>query len=143
MVMVSLNSLFIEKSMAEMSFDLASYQWKKRIIILFSISSATEYYRTQKDDLETRTEGILDRDLIVIELFKKKQGRLGDQFLTDDDVRKLMNLFNLKQDQFQIILLGKDGTIKRRSNVPVPVQELFDLIDAMPMRQEEMRRKHK
>jgi len=97
----------------------------------------------QKGELESRTEGVLDRDLIILEIFENERSRLGDLFLTDDAVEKLKDLFGVKQDRFQVILVGKDGTVKLRSDKPVNAPELFGLIDAMPMRQDEMRRKTK
>jgi len=141
--MVGFNNAFYDKGIAEMSFDLASYQWKNRVIIIFDTSPATENYRMQKGELETRSEGVLDRDLIVLELFENERSRLGDVFLPDDAVKNLKNLFSVEQGQFQVILVGKDGTVKLRSDKPVSAPEFFGLIDAMPMRQEEMRRKSK
>jgi len=42
-------------------------------------------------------------------------------------------------DAFRVVLVGKDGTEKRRDAEPVAARSLFDTIDAMPMRQREMR----
>jgi hypothetical protein len=142
-VMVGFNSVFYDGGIAEMTFNLASYQWKNRVIVIFATSSASENYRMQRDVLDNRIEGVLDRHLIVLDLFENERSRLGDLILTDDAVKKIKNIFDLKQDQFQVILLGKDGTIKLRSDKPVPASEFFELIDAMPMRKEEMRRKTK
>ncbi len=38
-----------------------------------------------------------------------------------------------------MVLVGKDGDEKARWNRVVNPQEIFDLIDSMPMRQSEMR----
>ena len=140
-VMFGLNSVFCDKGISEMVFDLTSYQWKNRVIIISATSSATEKYRMQRGELDNRTEGVLDRDLLVLDLFENERSRVGDLFLTDDDVNKLKKRFNLMPDQFQVILIGKDGTIKLRSNKPVAASDFFGLIDAMPMRKEEMRRR--
>ena len=45
----------------------------------------------------------------------------------------------LYERQFHVLLLGKDGHLKNRWNAPVAPEEVFSLIDAMPMRQSEMR----
>ena len=37
-----------------------------------------------------------------------------------------------------VVLIGKDGEEKQRWNRVVDPQELFDLIDAMPMRKKEI-----
>lgn len=44
------------------------------------------------------------------------------------------------QVAFEVLLVGKDGTVKLRSDKPVAASEINALIDTMPMRQEEMRR---
>jgi hypothetical protein len=46
---------------------------------------------------------------------------------------------SLQIDEFEIILIGKDGGVKLRSKTPISLEELFSLIDAMPMRRQEMR----
>jgi hypothetical protein len=43
--------------------------------------------------------------------------------------------------KFQVLLLGKDGGVKLRRDKPVAASEIIALIDTMPMRQEEMRRR--
>lgn len=43
---------------------------------------------------------------------------------------------------FTVILIGKDEGEKLRSHQPVTLTRLFDLIDNMPMRREEIRYKH-
>ena len=40
-----------------------------------------------------------------------------------------------------LILLGKDGGIKLKRNDRVKFEEIFSLIDSMPMRKDEMRQK--
>jgi hypothetical protein len=42
---------------------------------------------------------------------------------------------------FEVLLVGKDGGVKLRRDTPVAASEITALIDAMPMRQEEMRRR--
>jgi hypothetical protein len=142
-MIMAFNNVFYDKGLADMGFDLTSFQWKNRVIIIFANSSTTESYLLQKGELESRTDGVLDRDLVVLELFENERSRLGDVFLPDDAVTNLKDHFDVEQGQFQFILIGKDGTVKLRSNNPVPAEDLFGLIDAMPMRQEEMRRKTK
>ena len=46
----------------------------------------------------------------------------------------------IEPGSFTVILLGKDGTEKFRTSEILPTQKLFALIDAMPMRQAEMKR---
>lgn len=53
--------------------------------------------------------------------------------------RMFYNYYNIDANDFSVILLGKDGGEKLRKKSFVSAAELFSLIDAMPMRQQEIR----
>lgn len=124
-----------------MDFDLDGYQWKNRIILVFAPSSDSDAYKRQMQEFEGQEDGILDRDLIILELFENGESRLGDMSLSYGVAPRIRRQFDVGTGEFSIILIGKDGTEKLCSPVPVSVSEIFSLIDAMPMRQEEMRRR--
>lgn len=42
-------------------------------------------------------------------------------------------------EEFAVVLIGRDGGEKFRSDDPVSVEELFSKIDEMPVRRREMR----
>jgi hypothetical protein len=50
--------------------------------------------------------------------------------------------FGVESDRFAVVLVGKDGGEKFRSHAPVTIEKLDALIDAMPMRQQEVRDGH-
>lgn len=41
---------------------------------------------------------------------------------------------------FRVVLIGKDGGVKQVSTRPLPPDDLFNTVDKMPMRRQEMRR---
>ena len=51
---------------------------------------------------------------------------------------KTGNLTTKNDQSFRILLIGKDGGIKYESNRFVSLIQLFELIDSMPVRQDEM-----
>lgn len=107
---------------------LATYRWKARVLLVFSSRPDAPAVAEQRRFLENEKTGIQDRDLVVIEL-------------TDGPkAETLRRQFNVKPEEFSVILIGKDGGEKLRKSVPVTPKELFDLIDSMPMRQRETRR---
>lgn len=126
-----------------MDFDLHAYQWKNRIILIFAPSSDSDAYERQMRKFEGQENGILDRDLIILQLFENGEGRAGDTSLSEWVAPRMRRQFDVEAGEFSIILIGKDGTVKLRSTVPVSVSEIFSMIDAMPMRQQEMRWKGK
>jgi len=47
--------------------------------------------------------------------------------------------FHVRPNDFTVILIGKDGGEKLRSHQPISLETLRSTIDAMPMRQQEMK----
>ena len=62
---------------------------------------------------------------------------MGDTLLADDSAVKLRNQFKIDSGTTTFILIGKDGTEKLRKD-SMDLDELFEVIDAMPMRQREV-----
>ncbi len=50
--------------------------------------------------------------------------------------------YHVAPAEFTLILIGKDGGEKFRSHTPVTIEKLSTIIDAMPMRQQEVRDGH-
>jgi hypothetical protein len=123
---------------AEGSNPLKKYQWKNRIIIITGEKESEVLYKkflAQHEQLE-------NRDLILLYINEH-----GNQFfpasLQKEVVEKpILHYYSLETYKNELILIGKDGGIKwRKGNLADPA-EIFDLIDSMPMRQSEMRKKN-
>ena len=95
-----------------------------RIILIFG--NNTTLVQRQLVLLQKDSSGLAERDLIV------KQVKPGDDLYVS---------YQIKPDEpFTIILIGKDGGEKYRSVNMLTTNHIFTIIDAMPMRQAEMRR---
>ncbi len=123
--------------------DLSEYRWKNRLVLLFSSQHDSSLGQRQHDLLRADQTGLDERDLLIFRV-------LPDRVVDDvDSVRKdsadieraaaLRERYQVDEREFLIILIGKDGSEKLRRDVIVPLGELYALIDAMPMRREEMR----
>jgi hypothetical protein len=55
----------------------------------------------------------------------------------------LRKRLSVPSGRFTVILIGKDGGEKIRQGSSVDLKEIFAIIDAMPMRQQEMRERAK
>jgi hypothetical protein len=122
---------------------LEQFKWKSRLIVLIATSPQHADVEKQKQFLSGADEGLNDRDLKVIEIYSTTQGFLDGQPLPQESFSGLRANLELPGQSFQFLLVGKDGTVKLRSNRAVIAAEIFALIDSMPMRQREMEENRK
>lgn len=105
--------------------DLATYQWVKRPLVVFSDTPADPRFLRQLALIEAEAQALIERDVVV---------------LTDTDPEAQSALrTKLRPRGFILALIGKDGGIKLRKPFPWNVRELSRVIDKMPLRQQEIR----
>ena len=94
--------------------------------------------------MEGRAPGFGGRDCLWLAWWGQNRGTrraapgAETQPLMAAAARRLRDRFDVPDDAFRVVLVGKDGTEKRREAEPVSARSVFDTIDAMPMRQREM-----
>lgn len=103
---------------------MKDYRWKNRVLLTFG-NPTSDKLRDQKAILATDPDGLEDRDLVILE---------------PPQTNTLAKRYKVDPKNFTVILVGKDGGEKLRQQEPVTLDQLFGLIDQMPMRQREMRR---
>ena len=117
---------------------LEQYQWENRLILLFGSISESAVEK-QITELEKDTEGITDRDLLIFHIDRDEVRFIENSGNPASSANKLRNRYNIGEQEFHYILIGKDGGVKLNKKEFVPNKDLFSVIDAMPMRQREMR----
>ena len=78
------------------------------------------------------------RDMIIAVIIGQGNSTLDKQPVSLAYASTLRQQFGLSSDQFAVLLLGKDGGEKFRSYRLPDLDQIFALIDGMPMRQDEM-----
>ena len=124
---------------------LEEYRWENRILLVKTKNEWSEKYRDQLEVFRGATEALKERKIILYQIVgsqydlidytnkrHKESGALSNE-MTD-------HLLNHK-NQFEIILIGLDGGIKYRKTELLTMEDLFSIIDSMPMRRAEMRKK--
>jgi hypothetical protein len=122
-----------------LDFRLEDHRWTHRLLFVFAPSRDAASYVEQVKRLAGTQGGFRERDLLLIEVVNEGPSRVSTDTLTTASEAQLRNRFDVPPSAFRVVLVGKDGTEKRRDESPVPAQALFETIDAMPMRQREMR----
>jgi len=108
--------------------SVAAMHWHRRILMVASPAPNDPQAEAQRRILADWDAGAKDRDLSLVELSGARVTGASDT------ASSLAKKFNLKPDRFQVLLIGKDGTVALRSSHPLSAQILQGTIDAMPMR---------
>lgn len=117
---------------------LDRYRDKNRPLLLFAPSPDDAALREQLAAVEAHRAGFDERDMVLLVVYPTG-GTATDAEISHVDADALRNRFGVAEDEFFAVLIGKDGTEKLRSERGVEMDDPFRLIDAMPMRQREMR----
>ena len=122
--------------------DLTQYKWKNRLLFVFAPHSSHPSLTDLRNDLSIQKEEILDRDLIVFQIYETGSSFRDMSEIDHEIADKLRRNFRIDPGLLTVILIGKDGGVKLRQNEQINLNKIFLLIDGMPMRREEMRRKN-
>ena len=120
-LLLSFMAIMIPKELQ--GIELNQYLWKNRIILTFADDEDNADLIKLKVEMKENNCEILNRDLLHFHF--SNDGNIGNQTAMNDQ-------------SFRILLIGKDGGNKYESNRSVSLNHLFELIDSMPMRQDEM-----
>jgi hypothetical protein len=123
------------------SLDLSQFQWKNRLLFLFSPKRDHPFFDILHKSLTSRQAEVADRDLVIFEILESGPSSINTNSLDPQTAQSLRDKFDIARSEFTVILIGKDGGIKLNRQDQTRLEDVFALIDAMPMRQEEMRQK--
>jgi hypothetical protein len=110
---------------------LRTNQWEKRILLLCASDPQQAAFIRQKEILKKEETGLKERDMLVLEMVYENAAQADKDYLEKE--------LEIKPTKFTVLLLGKDGGVKRKQNQPLGTEDLFGTIDAMPMRKREMK----
>jgi hypothetical protein len=109
---------------------LAHYRWRARVLVVLAADRASPEVIEQKRQFERLKGGAQGRALVLV------QALAGSP-----EAKALRAHLRVGQEAFRAVLVGKDGGAKLSSDRPISGPELAATIDAMPMRQDEMRQR--
>lgn len=118
--------------------ELDRLKWKNRILLIFSSDADSSALLRQRQLLSRSPADVGERDLVIVEIIGGKASALGQPGL-GLDAKALQKRYQAEGASFKVVLIGKDGGSKLERDRPIDSTELFRTIDAMPMRQSEMR----
>lgn len=122
------------------SSPLNAYQWENRIIVVTSDQQIEIEKQVKK--FQDTNEAFQERDLILVTIYQNKTS-IGGKPVSKPTAKELRSYYDLPNNSFRILLIGKDGGIKASEDRVIEAKRFYDQIDSMPMRKAEMRRSDK
>ena len=118
--------------------NLSDLKWKYRILIISDAQNEI-YLKEKMNNINKFSQEIIDRDLMIF--YNNNENIYHNSKLVSKSFKKsIISLTSQYQIHGRMILIGKDGAVKRVFSSSDQIQEAFDLIDTMPMRKIEMRK---
>ncbi|MEO0729196.1 MAG: DUF4174 domain-containing protein [Pseudomonadota bacterium] len=123
---------------ADNASAMGMYRWKNRPVLIFAPSAQDARLQRQRSVLMSKSRDLRDRDMVVIAVIGNSVRALVGR-APGRSAASLRKRFGVGGGSFRVLLVGKDGGVKLSSGAPISSARLFSLIDAMPMRRQEMR----
>ncbi len=113
-------------AMASAPAKLETFRWYQRLLVIPAPTPTAI-----ESELQKHRAGLDERDLVIIRLDPDAQAPID---------REIAEKFRITAESREILLIGKDGRTTVRWPVgKFTIETIFARIDAMPMRQREMR----
>ena len=123
------------------SQNLEEHKWKNRVLIINTTDATASNFTNQLKEFKDSSNKLKGRKLVIYQIInseytvvnylngKRKRGKVSEE----------LKHFFVKNNPFEVVLIGLDGTIKLRTNQILKKEDLFSIIDSMPMRRNEMK----
>ncbi len=120
-------------------FSMKRYQWNSRPVLIFAPSRDDRSYCETKMIWNRNGPELDNRDIVLIEVFEDGTSRAEGREIPQDSANHLRESYQIEEGKLAIVLVGKNGSEKGRWEKLPPLQRIYEMIDAMPMRQREIR----
>ena len=115
----------------DLARTLRASHWQQRLLLIGAPTAGQADFQRQKALLATAEKGLTERDFKVVEVVYSQLSPADRQCWTQQLGQPLAG--------FRVVLIGKDGGVKRAETQPLAPASLFGTVDKMPMRRQEMR----
>ncbi|NRB82170.1 MAG: DUF4174 domain-containing protein [Winogradskyella sp.] len=123
--------------------DLNALKWKNRILIIKATKNNDLKFEKQLTEFKSQDNALKERKLVLYTMNNQKLTIIDYTTDTTDTSKRLsddmmITIFSAK-NEFEVILIGLDGSIKLRQTEVLSKEDLIAIIDAMPMRKSEIK----
>ncbi|CAB1347340.1 unnamed protein product [Coregonus sp. 'balchen'] len=120
---------------------LDQFYEKRRLLIISAPTAANHYYRFQMTNLQHAQCGLDLRHVTVIELvgiYPAQIGRISHRLIPPGLALQLRLLLQISHDNFNMVMIDKQGMDRERYTYPITSAQIFTTIDTWQGRMDEM-----
>lgn len=110
---------------------LDAYRDNHWLLLIFAPDEADPAYREQQRLLEGDADSAREHDLVIARLFADGDSNFAGTQTVTGLPRELRLLFGIAEDEFAVLLLDKNGSLKLHHRTATPPAEIFGMIDRL------------
>jgi len=115
---------------------LSSIQWKNRVLLLMSEDPNDPLVKQQISLFSQDNEELKERKLVLLQVFPNFNLMGADNAIKRNSEEVYFD-YKSARKSFELVLIGLDGDEKFRRNDLIRPDDLYAIIDSMPMRRYE------
>ena len=119
-------------------FSLADHRGQHRLLVASAAGSDDEQLERLIAEIGATASEFADRDLLLVVLLDAGVSSTGQRVLIPGEVAAARKALGIRPGVFAVRLIGKDGTVKFANEAATPIDDIYALIDTMPMRRREL-----
>lgn len=137
---LTLTLLFMLPTDADAQF-LNEYQWKSRLVLVFTPSPSDPMFIRQMQLLRDAQEEFEERNVVFITITPRGDHENTGLFLDQEASKQYYDYFSVAPYQLELVLVGLDSNEKLRAKNRITAPSvILTAIDRMPMRRREILR---
>ena len=118
--------------------ELSDHLWQRRPLLVFAPTVGDSRLVETVGQIETDRCDFVERDMVLGVLVASGNSTLDGRPVKADEAQQLRDRYAVGPDAFSVLLIGKDGGVKLRTDTVPDLQTIYAVIDGMPMRTREM-----
>jgi hypothetical protein len=133
--------LFLISPAKATGFDdrMNALRWQARVLLVFSSGADDSRAQAMVEVTEEALCEMEARDLVVGHIPSSGEAYVGEVTLARGAAEAARSKYGIDPAEFRVLLIGKDGGLKSAYKEVPDLDDLFRLIDGMPMRRREAR----
>lgn len=113
---------------------LDELRWASRMLLVFAVDDQDPRVTAISESIREARCDVAERDLVFGRVLLTGESRIGENALSVEAAARLRGRFQPAEPGFRVLLIGKDGGVKSSYDSVPDLDDVFRLIDSMPMR---------